>query len=352
MSKKEKILVAMSGGIDSSVSAVLLQREGYEVIGLTMKMWGGDKENNDYIDDAKNLADKLGILHHVYDIQKEFDEFVICSFVNEYIEGKTPNPCVNCNPQMKWKSLLDKADELGCEDVATGHYVRKRFENNRYILMRGDDDLKDQSYMLWGLSQEQLRRTTFPLGSYSKDEIRKVALDNGYTELTKKKESFDICFIPDNDYRSFLKKRVKDFDEKFAGGNILSTDGEILGKHKGFPFYTIGQRKGLEVAVGYPIYVKEINAKDNTVILGKKEELLAKSMKISDFNLIKYDRIPENTELLTRIRYHDKGALSKIKKNDNTIFVEFNSEVSAVTPGQSAVFYDGDDVVGGGIIIE
>lgn len=361
MSTKGKVLVAMSGGIDSSVAAMLLHEQGYEVIGITMKTWdyassGGTRKTTgccslDDINDARILAVNMGFHHIILDIREEFGDYIIDNFVDEYMAGRTPNPCVLCNTHIKWDALLRRADQLGCEFIATGHYAQVRNENGRYIISKGKDENKDQSYVLWGLSQEALARTLFPLGGFSKPAIRKMALDRGYEELSKKGESFEICFVPDNDYRGFLKRRVEGLEEKVAGGDFVDVDGKVIGKHKGYPFYTVGQRKGLEVAFGDPRYVIKINAEANIVVLGTKEDLNKKEVFVRNPNISKFDKLPNKMEALSKIRYKDKGKNSEISVlDDGRIKIDFFEDVKGVAPGQSAVFYDGNDLIGGGFI--
>ena len=363
MSKKGKVLVAMSGGIDSSVTAMLLHEQGYEVIGVTMKTWdysssGGKKKSTgccslDDINDARILAVNMGFHHIIIDIREEFGNAIVNNFVHEYLSGRTPNPCVLCNTHIKWDALLKRADQLGCEYIATGHYAQIREENGRYVISKGVDEWKDQSYELWGLTQESLARTIFPLGGFKKSEIRQMALERGYEELAKKSESYEICFIPDNDYRGFLKRKVEGLEEKVANGDFVDTKGNVLGKHKGYPFYTIGQRKGLEIALGEPMYVVDIDAENNRVVLGTKEDLKKQKMTVKNPNLIKYEQIPENIDILTKIRYKDKGTLSNVKHvNDKFLEVTFYEPVQGVAPGQSAVFYEGKDLLGGGFIVK
>lgn len=350
----------MSGGLDSTVTAVMLREQGYEVVGVTMKTWdyassGGSKKETgccslDSINDARSIAVKHGIHHMILDIRNEFGDFVIDNFVGEYLSGRTPNPCVLCNTHIKWEALLKRAVQLDCEFIATGHYAQVRHENNRYVISKGLDENKDQSYVLWGLTQESLSHTRFPLGKFRKSEIRQMALDMGYTELVKKSESYEICFVPDNDYRGFLKRRVNGLEEKVEGGNFVTTSGKILGKHRGYPFYTIGQRKGLEIAVGEPLYVIEIKPETNTVVLGKEEELNRKGMWVRGLNMGKYANINHPMDAITKIRYKNAGTHSVIQQEDNKMKVIFNDNVKAIAPGQSAVFYDGDDVIGGGWI--
>jgi tRNA-specific 2-thiouridylase len=360
MSNKGKILVAMSGGIDSSIAAMLLHEEGYEVIGITMKTWdystsGGAKKETgccslDSINDARNLAVKCGFPHYIINLKDEFGSFIIDNFVDEYINGRTPNPCVLCNTHIKWEALLRRADQLGCEYIATGHYARIRNEKGRFVVSKGVDDLKDQSYVLWGVTQKNLARTQFPLGNFCKKEIRDLAMKSGFEELATKSESYEICFIPDNDYRSFLKRKVKGLEKKVAGGQFVTVDGTPIGAHKGYPFYTIGQRKGLEVAVGTPLYVTEIIPDTNTVVLGEKKDLEKQEMYVKDVNWIKYPGIAGGMEALTKIRYKDKGAMSDLYMENDQLKVVFRKPVSAIAPGQSAVFYEDNDLIGGGII--
>jgi len=360
MPAKGRVLVAMSGGVDSSVAALLLQEQGYELVGITMKVWdygtsGGNVAESgccslDATNDARQVAVKFGFPHFVLDMQKEFEEKIVSNFIDEYLAGRTPNPCVLCNRLMKWEDLLQKANELDCEFIATGHYANIAFENGRYFLRKGADENKDQTYVLWGLSQEHLSRTIFPLGQYKKSEIKELALKNGLTRIARKSESYEICFIPDNDYRGFLKRRVPGLEARVDGGNFLYEDGKILGKHHGYPFYTIGQRKGLEVAVGHPLYVKQINAGDNTVILAEREYLMANDLYAGRINMMKYADFTEINNVTSCIRYNDRGTLSTINKKDTEVHVVFDKPVSAVTPGQSVVFYEGNDLLGGGII--
>ncbi len=365
MSQKGKVLVAMSGGIDSTVTALMLHHEGYEVVGITMKTWDyassgtgakGKKEtgccNLDSFNDAREAAVQHGFPHYILDIRDEFGDFVINNFVDEYLSGRTPNPCVLCNTHIKWRALLKRADAMGCDFIATGHYAKiRQHTNGRYVISKAVDETKDQSYVLWGLQQDLLSRTLLPLGGYRKTQIRQMAFDYGYPELAKKAESYEICFVPDNDYRGFLKRRVEGLEERVAGGNFVDKTGKVLGQHKGYPFYTIGQRKGLDITFGKPVYVTGINPETNTVVLGDEEDLNKNEMKVGKINLLKYDTITPGMEATTKIRYKDGGTLSNLyPQADGTVAVHFYEEAKGIAPGQSAVFYEGDDVIGGGII--
>lgn len=361
MSKKGKVLVAMSGGIDSSLAAVLLHEQGYEVIGMTMKTWdytgsGGSKKETgccslDSINDARNVSVNLGFPHYILDIRSEFGDYVIDHFTSEYLEGRTPNPCVLCNTHIKWDALLRRADMLGCDFIATGHYAGLKYENGRYFISRGLDRDKDQSYALWGVSQESLSRTILPLSQLTKKQIYEMASEKGFTDLVNKSESYEICFVPDNDYRGFLKRRVPGLIEIVSGGEFVDEDGNVLGIHEGYPFYTVGQRKGLGIALGYPVFVTAIDKDKNRVVLGKDTDLMKNTMVVNQLRLMKYENlIGRPLETTTKVRYKDAGTPARIEQMDDEIHVQFHDWVSAIAPGQAAVFYEGDDVIGGGWI--
>ena len=349
MSTKGKVLVAMSGGIDSTVAALMLHKEGYEVIGITMKTWdyatsnASSKEtgccNIDSFNDARQAAVDNGFPHFILDIRDEFGDFVIENFVEEYIAGRTPNPCVMCNTHIKWRALLKRANALGCQWIATGHYAEVRqHTNGRYVISKGLDETKDQSYVLWGLDQELLSRTIMPLGKYRKSAIRQMAIDMGYPELAKKNESYEICFVPDNDYRGFLKRRVDGLEERVNGGWFVDKAGKKLGKHKGYPFYTIGQRKGLEIALGKPAYVTNIDPDTNTITLGEEIDLDQSEVHVIKINWVKYDGIIDGMEALTKIRYKDKGALSAMYNTGSGLNIRFYENVKALRPDKVPYF--------------
>ena len=350
----------MSGGIDSTVTALMLHEQGYDVVGITMKTWdyansGGSKKETgccslDSINDARQLAVDCGFPHIILDIRDEFGDYIIDNFVDEYIAGRTPNPCVLCNTHIKWEALLKRADQLGCKYIATGHYAQVREENGRYVVSKGVDEWKDQSYVLWGLSQECLKRTIFPMGKFHKDDIKQMAIDRGYEELAQKPESYEICFIPDNDYRGFLKRRVDGLEEKVKGGNFINKEGKVLGVHDGYPFYTIGQRK-LGVSFGDDAtYVLEIRPETNEVVIGSQEDLKKQQMYVKGLNFVKYDSISDGFEAFTKVRYKHNGEMSVLKNVNNNLEVIFHKEVQGIAPGQSAVFYEGNDLLGGGFI--
>jgi tRNA-specific 2-thiouridylase len=362
MSKHGRILVAMSGGVDSSVASVMLHEQGYEVIGLTMKTWdyasagGSSKETGccslDSINDARSLAVGYGFPHYILDIREEFGDFVIDNFVDEYLAGRTPNPCVLCNTYIKWEALLKRADKLDCEFIATGHYANIRQQDSgRYVISKGKDEHKDQSYVLWGVSQENLARTKFPLGSFAKTEIKQMALDMGQVELANKSESYEICFVPDNYYRAFLRHKVSDLDERIGPGNFVLSNGKVVGKHLGYPYYTIGQRKGLGIALGEPMFVTRILPESNTVMLGTQNELEQVSARVKNLNLVKYESILNPLEAVTKVRYKDAGTMSSIVQEGDELKIEFHHAVSGIAPGQSAVFYEGSDLLGGGFLM-
>lgn len=353
----------MSGGVDSSVAAVLLHKQGYEVIGVTMKTWGfmevggAPKHESgccslDAIFDAKNVASSFGIPHYTVDFTKAFEEAVIDNFVDEYLNGRTPNPCVVCNRKIKWEELLKKADSLDAKFVATGHYaiVEHNPISSRYSLKYSHDVRKDQTYALWGLTQESLSRTLFPLGGYTKDQVRRLAEDFGL-KTAAKPDSQEICFVADDNYERFLRERAPDVVEKIQGGNLVY-HGEKVGSHRGIPFYTVGQRKGLGVTLGKPVYVKNINQESNTVEIGDKDELLESVCTAGDINYVSKPELKKGEIVFGKIRYSDKAAAAEIiETNELLIKIKFFEPKNAITPGQSMVLYDEQGyLLAGGII--
>ncbi len=356
---KKRVLLGMSGGVDSSMAVYLLQKENYDVKGVTLSLtchlqeiFGESIQPREQWNKARKVADFFGIPHEIADRSPIFDTTVIIPFVNEYFNGRTPNPCVECNPKIKWTELLKIADRDGYDYVATGHYARVRHneQTGRYELLKGKDPNKDQSYYLWQLRQDQLARTRFPLGEKTKERIKAIAADLGLASA-ESGESQDICFIPQDDYREFLKKTNPDRYHTIKQGNFITTDGNIAGHHPGYFHFTIGQRRGLRIAMGYPVYVVDIRPETNEVVIGKKEELVRSETRVSRVNWVSI-AAPENpVNAIIKIRYRHRGLNGLlIPLSDNELLIKFNDVSEAVTPGQSAVFYDGDRVLGGGII--
>jgi tRNA (5-methylaminomethyl-2-thiouridylate)-methyltransferase len=351
--------MAMSGGVDSSVAAALLLEQGYEVIGVTMQIWPDDLPYGieveggccslGAVEDARAVANKLGIPYYVLNFQAPFREKVIDYFVTEYIHGRTPNPCIVCNHSLKFSNLLEKSLSLGGEYVATGHYVQKEQDpqNGRWLLRKGADKTKDQSYVLYGLSQEQLAHSLFPLGAFQKTKIREIASNLGLT-VADKPDSQEICFVPDQDYGRFIREYSA---EAIKPGNFIDLHGKILGRHQGISNFTIGQRKGLGIAAGVPLYVIEIRPDTNEVVLGTDEEVFSKALQASQLNWIAFAQLDSMMEVEVKIRYSAKPVSALVSPLGSTqVKVEFNRPQRAVTPGQAIVFYRGDLMLGGGII--
>jgi tRNA-specific 2-thiouridylase len=359
--KNTTVVVAMSGGVDSSVAAVLLLEQGYNVIGVTMKTYnfdevGGNVGNEtsccglDAFNDARMVAVGLGIPHYVVDLTEPFGREVIDDFVSEYLRGRTPNPCIICNRKIKWGELVRKAKSLGAEYIATGHYTRLSFDEQsaRYVIQRPRDKKKDQTYVLWGLTQEALSQTLFPLGELTKDEVRSIAAKHGLNTATKE-ESFEICFVADNNYRRFLREQVPDLERKVSSGEIV-LDGKVVGRHEGIPFYTIGQRSGIG-AHKERVYVTSIDPKTNTVQIGRNSDLLHRELTATDINLVGVGKLNGGIRVQAQVRYKDTPSPATLYPNaDGSIRVVFDEPKRAITPGQSVVFYDGDVLLGGGII--
>lgn len=355
--KEKRVLVGMSGGIDSSATCIMLQEQGYEVVGVTMRTWDvpshfstPGQTQPDEVLEAQALASRLGIEHHVADVREEFRKIIVQYFIDEYMHGRTPNPCVMCNPLFKERILCEWADRTQCAWIATGHYCQLEDRNGYRYIITGDDPTKDQSYFLWKLPQEILRRMMFPLGGMTKAAVREYLAAKGFEAKARGGESMEICFI-DKDYREFLREHCPDIDEKIGAGWFVDSKGLKLGQHKGFAYYTIGQRKGLEIALGKPAYVLKINPAKNTVMLGDADQLKATHMLVEDINVADMNELLTCSNLSVRIRYRSQPIpCQAILLENQKLLVKFATEASAITPGQSAVFYDGNRVLGGGFI--
>lgn len=347
----KKVIIAMSGGVDSSVAAQMMLDAGYECAGATMKLFSWDAQRKsgtvDNIKDAKSVADKLKMPFFVYDFEKEFANDVIDSFIKAYEAGATPNPCIVCNKRLKFGKFLQKAIEDGADYVATGHYARIEEKDGRYLLKKAVDITKDQSYVLYSMTQHQLSHTLFPLGDMTKQEARKLAEKYGFV-TAKKSDSQDICFVPDGDYAGFIESYL---NKTYKNGNFVDLKGNVLGEHKGIIRYTIGQRKGLGLSLPAPMYVYNKDIEKNEVILCSNEELFATDLEVFDVNWILWDTPPESFRASAKIRYNQKEEPATITVlSDNRVHIKFDEPQRAIAKGQSAVFYDGDTVIGGGII--
>ncbi|WP_077368596.1 tRNA 2-thiouridine(34) synthase MnmA [Anaerosalibacter sp. Marseille-P3206] len=342
---KKKVVLGMSGGVDSSVAAYILKESGYDVIGVTMSVIDCSITS---VNDAKLVADKLDIPFHILDFKELFERKVIDYFVDEYLNGRTPNPCVKCNKLIKFDEFLKKANEMGADYIATGHYAKIEKDNatGRYLLKRSLDTKKDQTYVLYNLTQYQLEHTLMPLGSYTKEEIRNIAEKIGL-KVHNKPDSQEICFIPDDDHGRFIKERVPD---KVKSGYFVDEQGNVLGKHKGIVNYTIGQRKGLGIALGKRVFVKDIVPENNTVVLADEEKIFNKVLYAEELNLIPFETISDEMKVTAKIRYGTRESEAIVRKYENGIIVEFKEPQRAITKGQSVVLYDGELVIGGGII--
>ncbi len=349
--ENKKVLLGMSGGVDSSVSALLLKKEGYEVVGITMELFAGSSccNSNTYLD-AKNVCNQIGIPHFIFDFKDEFKKYVINDFISCYANCKTPNPCIECNRYMKFGLMFEKAKEIGCNYIATGHYAKTEYSKkyNRWVLKKSNAGKKDQSYVLWNIPKEFLGHIIFPLSDFeNKDEIRKIAREENL-KTANKPDSEDICFIPDGNYKRFLENNS---NIKPKEGNIVNREGKILGKHNGLYNYTIGQRKGLGISNPCPLFVLGFNSQKNEVIVGEEKELYQKEILVTDINLLLVDKIDDWMEVQVKTRYSSKLSKAKIKQENKLIKVVFDEPQRAITPGQSAVFYIDDIVLGGGKIL-
>ena len=358
--EKKKVVVGLSGGVDSSVAAWLLKKQGYDVIGVTMQIWQEEEnlvqeENGgccglSAVDDARQVAWKLGIPYYVMNFRKEFRENVMKYFIQEYLQGRTPNPCIACNRYVKWESLLKRSMDIGADYIATGHYARvEKLPNGRYALRKSATSAKDQTYALYNLTQEQLSRTLMPVGEFTKDEIRKMA-EELELPVAHKKDSQEICFIPDNDYAKFIEENAENVPPE---GNFVDVEGNIIGRHKGITHYTVGQRKGLNLSMGHPVFVKEIRPQTNEVVIGDSGDVFTNRLCCSNLNWMAVPGLcGETKEFTAKIRYSHKGAKCLVKElGDGRAECVFEEPQRAVTPGQAVVFYDGDYVAGGGTIL-
>ena len=358
----KRVLIGMSGGIDSTVAAILLLEQGYELVGATFRTFDPPTTPSDGLSpkscaseqsiiDAQHMAAILGFEHHVLDFRESFRKHVIGNFVSEYACGRTPNPCVMCNSHIKWGKLMEAAEQYGCDYIATGHYAQIAEHRGHTYLKTAVDKAKDQTYFLWMLTEENLRRTIFPLGGLTKAEVRQIAFDHGFVALSKKEESQDICFIPNNDYRTFLAQHGVSVPQ----GEYVDAGGKVLGMHQGFCHYTIGQRKGLGIALGSPRFVTKIDAQTNRVTLGEREDLLTSEARIADMRIRDWDWLRESPEVQARIRYKSPAAEAVIRRRGEEAKgeeakISFSEKVWGVTPGQSLVIYKDGLVIGGGII--
>ncbi|MEE3392104.1 MAG: tRNA 2-thiouridine(34) synthase MnmA [Lachnospiraceae bacterium] len=359
----ETVVVGMSGGVDSSVAAYLLKQQGYDVIGVTMQVWQdtdacsmerkGGCCGVSAVEDARRVCRKIGIPYYVMNFREEFHKNVIDYFIREYKQGHTPNPCIECNRRVKWECLLRRSMEIGADKIATGHYARVvKLPNGRYSIALSKTARKDQTYALYSLSQEQLAHTIMPIGDYEKSEVRKIAEEAGLP-VANKPDSQEICFVADDDHAGYIERET---GEKLIPGNFVDRDGVILGRHKGIEYYTIGQRKGLGIALGHPVYVSEIRPETNEVVLGEEDEIFTDTLTADRINLMGVDVFRPGERYKTKIRYSDPGTMCTVMSFDpedgGRLVLKFDKAVRAVTPGQAAVLYKENITAGGGTIIK
>ena len=356
---KKKVVVGMSGGVDSSVAAHLLKEQGYEVVGVTMQIWQDEDPVKQQaeggccglsaVDDARRVADDLGIPYYVMNFKSEFKESVIDYFIDEYQNGRTPNPCIACNRYVKWESLLNRSLAIGADYIATGHYAQiDLLPNGRYAIKNSATPEKDQTYALYNLTQDQLSKTLMPVGKYTKDQIREIA-DKISLQVANKPDSQDICFVPDGDYATFIEQNM---EGTVRSGNFVTSTGEIVGRHKGITHYTVGQRRGLGLALGYPTFVLEIRPETDEIVVGPMQESMSLTLRANQLNFMTIEDLTEPTKVLAKIRYNHRGSWCIVEKvGEDEVLCTFEDAQRAITPGQAVVFYDGPYVLGGGTII-
>lgn len=346
---KKRILLGMSGGTDSSVAAMLLLEQGYEVLGITFRFW--EEGENHHLEDAALLAEKLGIRHIVYDARELFRTTIVQYFIDEYLAGRTPFPCAKCNNELKWNLIFQEAEKYGCEKVSMGHYVDIANQDGYFFVKEGKDKDKDQSFFLWGLTQQQLAKIVFPLGGYLKSEVREIAAQKGFTSVAEKKDSIGVCFCP-GDYRTFLRSQLSCQDEKLRPGNFVDEEGNVLGQHVGYPFYTVGQRRGLGIHLNRAVFVKQIIPSENKVILAPLKSLYKEQFFVKDYQVVDKKLFSESFDTIVRIRYRKQNTPGRISfLNDGRLQIDLAEAVEAIAPGQTAVFYREGRVLGGGFIV-